>query len=251
VHAFDRTRALQAQLQEASDRKKRKIDGQTESSERFAPGSRSPASMPVNSHSMPTRSSRVRFHRVLCCALFLALAVTAQASGRDPDWAQPLHRAGVPNFYRVSANLYRSAQPDADGMKALKAMGIRTVVNLRTFHSDRELLAGTGLDSEHIYMKTWHPEEEDVVRFLRIVADPARQPVLVHCQHGSDRTGMMVAFYRVIVQGWSKEKAAHEMTEGGYGFHEIWQNLVHWLDDADLSRIRREAGLANKGELVR
>jgi protein tyrosine/serine phosphatase len=204
----------------------------------------------MNDFSRTARGSRFRLHAVFWGTLFLAIAVTAQASGRDPDWAQPLHREGVPNFYRVSANLYRSAQPDADGMKALKDMGIRTVVNLRAFHSDHGLLAGTGLDSEHIYMKTWHPEEEDVVRFLRIVTDPARQPVLVHCQHGSDRTGMMVAFYRVIVQGWSKQKAAREMTEGGYGFHEIWQNLVHWLDQANLSRIRREAGLAKKGALL-
>ncbi len=176
--------------------------------------------------------------------LTLVLATTATAAPRDPAWAQPLHRKGVPNFYRISANLYRSAQPDAEGMKALKAMGIRTVVNLRAFHSDRDEIGSTGLVSEHIYMKTWHPEREDVVRFLRIATDPARQPVLVHCQHGSDRTGMMVAFYRVIVQGWSKERAAREMTEGGYGFHEIWQNLVRWLDAADIDGIRRDAGLA-------
>jgi protein tyrosine phosphatase (PTP) superfamily phosphohydrolase (DUF442 family) len=205
----------------------------------------------MNDISRAAPRSRFRLHAVFWGALFFALALPAQATGRNPDWAQPLHRAGVPNFYRVSANLYRSAQPDADGMKVLKAMGIRTVVNLRAFHSDHDLLAGTGLYSEHIYMKTWHPEEEDVVRFLRIVTDPARQPVLVHCQHGSDRTGMMVAFYRVIVQGWSTEQAAREMTEGGYGFHEIWQNLVHWLEDANLSRIRREAGLSNKGESAR
>lgn len=174
----------------------------------------------------------------------LVLAAAVAAAPRDPAWAQPLHRKGVPNFYRVNANLYRSAQPDAEGMKALKAMGIRTVVNLRAFHSDRDEIGSTGLMSEHIYMKTWHPEREDVVRFLRIVTDPARQPVLVHCQHGSDRTGMMVASYRVVVQGWSKERAAREMTEGGYGFHEIWQNLVRWLDAADIDGIRRDAGLA-------
>jgi protein tyrosine phosphatase (PTP) superfamily phosphohydrolase (DUF442 family) len=196
--------------------------------------------------SLQIRGARRPLQWSLWIGILLAISATASASPRNPDWAQPLHRAGVPNFYRVSPNLYRSAQPDAEGMKALKAMGIRTVVSLRSFHTDRDLLAGTGLGYEHIYMKTWHPEEEDVVRFLRIVTDPSRQPVLVHCQHGSDRTGMMVAFYRVVVQGWSKEKAAREMTEGGYGFHEIWQNLVRWMERADLARIRREAGLTNK-----
>ena len=92
-------------------------------------------------------------------------------------------------------------------------------------------------------MKTWHPETEDVVRFLRIVSDPERAPVLVHCQHGADRTGAMSALYRIMVQGWSQEEALREMTEGGYNFHEIWINLLPWLKGLDLARIRREAGL--------
>jgi protein tyrosine/serine phosphatase len=192
------------------------------------------------------RCSLLRFRLGLGSAglIFLFLGLAAGAAPRNPDWAQPLHRPGVPNFYRVSATLYRSAQPDAVGMRELKAMGIRTVVNLRAFHSDRDEIGTTGLVSKHIYMKTWHPEREDVVRFLRIATNPSYQPVLVHCQHGSDRTGMMVAFYRVIVQGWSTKQAAREMTEGGYGFHEIWQNLVEYLDKADMQGIRRQIGLA-------
>src|SRR5262245_26418809 len=72
---------------------------------------------------------------------------------------------GLENFARVSEELYRGAQPTAEGMQELARLGIKTVVDLRSFHSDRDELRGTGLRYAHIPCKAWHPEEEDVVRF--------------------------------------------------------------------------------------
>ena len=131
-------------------------------------------------------------------------------------------------------------------MKRLKAKGIETIVNLRSFHSDRDEIADTGLGYEHIYMKAWHAEDEEVVRFLQIVINPKRVPVLVHCQHGADRTGTMCAIYRVAVQGWTREDALKEMTEGGYGFHGIWSNLQSYLLEFDIESIKHKAGLGNR-----
>jgi len=119
---------------------------------------------------------------------------------RPEHWAKPMEMKGVPNLHKVSDTLYRSAQPSAEGMRNLKAEGIETIVNLRSFHSDRDEIGDTGLAYEHIYMKTWHPEEEEAVRLLQIVTNPKRSPVLVHCQHGADRTGTMCALYRIAVQ---------------------------------------------------
>jgi protein tyrosine/serine phosphatase len=150
---------------------------------------------------------------------------------------------GVPNLHKVSDGLYRSAQPTDKGMANLRDLGIETVVNLRSMHSDRDEIGETGLAYEHIYMKAWHPEEEDVVRFLQIVTNPKRQPVLVHCQHGADRTGTMCALYRILVQGWTKEDAIEEMREGGYGYHAIFRNLPKFIDSLDLDAIRKRAGL--------
>ena len=104
-------------------------------------------------------------------------------------------------------------------------------------------LGDTGLAYEHITMKPWYPEEKEAVRFLKIVTDPQHTPVLVHCQHGSDRTGTMVALYRIAVQGWSKNEAIREMTEGGFRFHRIWSNLPRWIEKLDIDRIKREAGM--------
>jgi hypothetical protein len=57
-------------------------------------------------------------------------------------------------------------------MQNLKEKGVATVVNLRSFHSDLDEIGETGLACEYIYMKAWHPEREDIVRFLQIVTDP-------------------------------------------------------------------------------
>jgi len=180
--------------------------------------------------------------------MFLAaacgLAGAAQPAAERPEnWAKPVEAGGVPNFFRVSDDLYRSGQPTAEGMRNLKRLGVTTIVNLRSFHSDRDEIGNTGLAYEHIYMKAWHPERKEAVRFLQIVTDPKRTPVLVHCQHGADRTGAMVAIYRVAVQGWTKEEAIREMTEGGYGFHAIWTNLPRWIRNLDIDAVAEEAGL--------
>jgi protein tyrosine phosphatase (PTP) superfamily phosphohydrolase (DUF442 family) len=179
----------------------------------------------------------------------------AWVSGADPlianrpeTWAQPVRLAGVPNLYRVSEALYRGDQPSPLGMENLKKLGVKTILNLRSFHSDRDEIGATGLAYEHIYMKPWHPEEEDVVRFLKLVSDPKRAPVLVHCQHGADRTGTMIAIYRIAVQGWSKTEAIREMTQGGFGFHQTWSNLPRWIRKLDIEQIKREAGLNRRPE---
>ena len=164
------------------------------------------------------------------------------AANRHVHWAQPIAIDGVPNLHKVSDDLYRSAQPTAEGMRNLKKMGIETIVNLRSFHSDKDEIGQTGLGYEHIYMKAWHPEEEDIVRFLQIVTNKKRTPVLIHCQHGADRTGTMCAVYRIAIQGWTKKEALEEMTKGGFGFHGVWKNLTHWINDLDIEKIRKAAG---------
>jgi len=172
-----------------------------------------------------------------------AYGAETSPANRPARWAKPIQVKGVPNLHKVSDTLYRSAQPSAEGMKNLKAMGIETIVNLRSFHSDRDEIGDTGLAYEHTHMKAWHAEEEDAVKFLQIVTNPKRCPVLVHCQHGADRTGTMCALYRVTVQGWSKEEALKEMTQGGFGFHGIWENLIQWINGLDIETIKKRAGI--------
>ena len=169
-------------------------------------------------------------------------ATTAPVT-RPTKWAKPLQLPGCPNLHKVSDNLYRGAQPSAEGMKQLKKLEIKTIVNLRSLHSDRDEMGKLGFGYEHIHMKAWHAEDEDIVRFLKTVTDKANFPVFVHCQHGADRTGVTCAVYRVAVQGWSKEDALKEMTEGGYGFHRAWRNLPSYVRKLDVDEIKRRAAL--------
>jgi protein tyrosine/serine phosphatase len=178
-----------------------------------------------------------------CRAQTPALSSAAAVSDVRPEsWAQPLSRPGLPNFFKVSEGLYRGAQPTAAGLKSLKELGVKTVIDLRAGHSDSVPIPA-GLDMVRIPMRAWRAPEADMVRFLRLAADPKRGPVFVHCQHGADRTGLMVAVYRLAVQGWSKDEAVREMTSGGYGFHPVWKNIPAALRKLDVAKLKKAAGL--------
>lgn len=164
------------------------------------------------------------------------------SEARLTTWAKPLKVVGVENVYRVSPDLYRSEQPTPIGMGNLEKLGVKTVVSLRAFHSDRDLIRGTELGYERIRFETWAPDDEELVRFLKIASDDSKTPVLVHCLHGSDRTGAMCAACRIVIQGWSKDAAITEMKSGGYGHHKIWGNLEKWIRGLDIDALRAKAG---------
>ena len=145
---------------------------------------------------------------------------------------------GLSNFAMISDALCRGAQPTAEGFSQLQQLGIKTVVNLRQFHSDRWKMKGLNFKYIHIRCKAWRPEEEDVVKFLRIVTDPAMQPVFVHCQHGADRTGMMVAAYRIAIQGWTPDNALVELPR--FGFHTIFPRVPRYIESFAVDEIRRK-----------
>ena len=162
-------------------------------------------------------------------------------SPRPTTWAVHIARSGLPNCFQLTTNFYRGAQPSKKGMAALNTMGIKTVVNLRTFHSDDGKLAGTGLQSSRLKLQPWKMSDEEAVHFLKIAGDTNNLPMFVHCQRGADRTGTMCALYRLAYCGWTKDEAIREMKEGGFGFNPTWQNLVKYLEHADIEDLKRRA----------
>ena len=78
------------------------------------------------------------------------------------------------------------------------------------------------------------------------MGDPGRLPVFVHCRQGADRTGMMCAMYRIVVCGWTKPEAIDEMKNGGFDFNPVWDNLVSFIEKADVEKLEREAGIGSK-----
>jgi len=165
---------------------------------------------------------------------------SAGEQNRPPQWAVPIKLQGVGNLHKINDVLYRSAQPTEEGMKNLEKMGIKTIINLRAFHSDKDKLKGTGLLNNALSVKTWHIEDEDVIKVLKIISKKENSPFLIHCQHGADRTGVMSAMYRIVVQGWSKDEAIREMVDRSYGFHSIWSNIIEYVKNVDVEKIKQE-----------
>lgn len=175
-------------------------------------------------------------------ALLVAFAFTAFAADHPEKWAQPVKDAKIENLHRITPGLYRSAQPDADGFRAAEKLGIRTVINLRDNNDDIEPAKGTRLRLIRLEMSAWDVDEERVARVLALLREKEHGPFLVHCQHGADRTGLMMAMYRIIEQGWKKEDALAELKDGGYGFHSVWRNISKYvgnLTDARIAALRK------------
>ena len=194
---------------------------------------------------------RIRILGLACLLVLLGACSsfadqTTRDKTRPASWATKLDRRGLSNFYEVTTNLYRGAQPTAQGMSELKDMGIRTVLNLRSFHSDNSLIARGDLNLARLHMEPWHAKDGDVVQFLKIVSNTNNLPVFVHCQRGADRTGMLCAVYRVAVCGWTKDAAVQEMKEGGFAFNPAWQNLVVYVKRLDVDALRKRAGITGK-----
>ena len=190
---------------------------------------------------------RLKICQGVAVLLFLVttIAVLAEESTNRPaNWAQKIQVAGIQNCYCVTTNLYRGAQPTAEGMAQLKAMGIKTVVNLRAWHSDKDKVAGTGLVSVRFEMEPWRGDTEEVVDFLKVVTTTTNLPAFVHCERGADRTGMMCAMYRIAVCGWTKQQGIDEMKNGGFNFNPVWQDLVTFIEKADIADIKHRAGIA-------
>jgi len=170
----------------------------------------------------------------------LSCALNRVESSRPAQWATPVQLRGAPNLYKVTDYLYRSGQPTEEGMKNLKTLGIKTIINLRAFYFDSDKIRETGLLVEELSVKVWDIEDADVVRVLRTIRKRENSPFLLHCSNGADRAGVMIAMFRVVEQGWTKEEAIQEMVNGGYGFHHIWFRIVGYVKHADVERIRKQ-----------
>jgi protein tyrosine phosphatase (PTP) superfamily phosphohydrolase (DUF442 family) len=198
---------------------------------------------------------RLRAYRYGAVALAAANLGASTANGSptqpSPDtqrpltWAQPMSDTRVDNLHRITPTLYRSAKISADDVPALRALGIRKVVSFRAFHSDARVLEGSGITLQRIRINTWDIRDADMIAALKALRDVDRDgPVLIHCQHGADRTGLVSALYRVVYQGWSVAQAEDELLNGGYGFHPVCKNIKRYLDQVDVARLRQEVSAA-------
>lgn len=144
--------------------------------------------------------------------------------------ASPPMTHGIPNFAVVKDGVYRGGQPTVEGWAYLKSIGVRRAVKLNEGHDwDAERMGFTifncplSFEQQIGISSIWDNEALNDICYM------IPPPVFVHCEHGQDRTGLIVAVYRVRVDGWTKADAEAEMLE--HGFHKALAGLWNYWKD--------------------
>lgn len=159
------------------------------------------------------------------CYILLVFALTMSCLSFSVDNTQ-FHSISIPNFHKVDTNIYRGARPRQQGIREKKQMGIKTIVNLEgeifekvpgEVKKEKQWAEEAGIRFFHVSMHPFFaPKIEEIEQALNYISNPENQPVFVHCYRGSDRTGIVIAAYRIKFQGWSVEKAYNEMKTYGH-----------------------------------
>ena len=133
----------------------------------------------------------------------------------------------LPRFQQVNERLYRSGQPRAGGVARLRELGIKTIINLRgtsaQTQADEAEARALGLNYFNVELPRWgRPSDTRVRHILELIDAPENGRVLVHCKDGVDRTGMIVAIYRLTHDGWTSHKALAEAERSGMRRIQFW-----------------------------
>lgn len=154
----------------------------------------------------------------------------------------------IKNFHPVADGIYRGGRPSRQGLRALSKLGFKTVLSFRWRKApiavERTHVEELGMRFINIPLNYWSlPNQEQIDEFLAIIDDSRNYPIFVHCFHGADRTGLLMAIYRVNRCGWSFDEAYREMV--ACGFHRFRTQHFKW---ALWRMARRTAALAASKE---
>lgn len=171
--------------------------------------------------------------------LLVGVGAAETVKDRPANWAQPVADSSLGNFYRVSDDLYRSEQPTPADIPELQRVGIRTVLSLRHYHHDSRKFDEAHLASLQCRMDAGSVSIPELIEVLRLIRTSPK-PVLVHCWHGSDRTGFVVAGYRMVFMGWTADAAIDELKRGGFGYHAFfYPNVIKALRAMNVAEVRQ------------
>jgi len=150
-------------------------------------------------------------------------AVITKSCTLEHNIGRHLSLEGVPNFGEVTPTLYRGGQPSAEGFGALARMGITIVVDTGRSRRDERLVESLGMTYVSLPWYCPFPRDKVFARFMEITRANPRKKIFVHCRFGDDRTGMMIAAYRMAEQHWTAKEAMQEMHQFGYrGLHHLF-----------------------------
>ena len=169
---------------------------------------------------------------VLVAALSFAFPIAGFAGGPGATIA-PGTTVRIDNFGRIDTRYYRGSQPKGRDYNDLAAIGVKTIINLTSDDAqpnEKALTEQAGMTYVQIPM-TMHraPTQLQLAEFFRVVDDPARQPVFVHCVGGKHRTGVMTAAYRMAEDRWTADQAFKEMKDYHFGFDFLHQEFKDFV----------------------
>lgn len=145
----------------------------------------------------------------------------------------------IKNLHKIDEGVYRSSQPNNVEFEKLEKSGLKNVLNLRRWNSDNDEAKNTTLNLFHVKIRAEAIKEDDLLKALLIIKN-REGDILIHCHHGSDRTGAVAAMYRIVFQNWSKEQAIEELKNGGYGFHNIYTNIPRLINNIDIESFKKK-----------
>jgi protein tyrosine/serine phosphatase len=154
--------------------------------------------------------------------------------GTQAAWSKGGQSEAVSNFAKVTDTLYRGAQPSNEGFSSLQKMGVSIIVN---FRNEADETAAEKREVESLGMKyvgiPWkgsdEPSSAQIVQFLNLVRANSQAKIFVHCLRGADRTGTMIAAYRVVVEHKPVPEAVSEMHKFHYD-HFFLPQLQRYVD---------------------
>lgn len=175
------------------------------------------------------------------CFLLTLILLTRLSGAQNSNCTEALsiNAGDFSNLYQISDKLYRSEQPENNDWNVLNEKGVITVINLRRRDTNAEAPSGN-IKRVHLRMRAGKIEAEKVAECLRIIY-ASEGKVLVHCLHGSDRTGCVVACYRMVYCGWTREQAINEFLQDTFGYHRFWfPGILKFLEEVNIEDLKRE-----------
>jgi protein tyrosine/serine phosphatase len=169
---------------------------------------------------------------------FITTMLFAQET-RPDNWAKRVNNFAFKNLYRLNDSIYRSEQPDEKGFKVIDSLKIKSVLSLRSSYKDAKLTGKSIFNLYQVGMAADSFTDEEIIKALQIIRNSPK-PLLIHCVHGADRTGVVVAMYRILFNGFTKEQAIDEMKNGDYNFHKVYQNIPDYIKKADIEYIKNK-----------
>jgi protein tyrosine/serine phosphatase len=172
------------------------------------------------------------FAATIAFSIALSTATAQQTPPANP--AELLTAPGLNNAARVSGNLYRGAQPKADGYAELKKLGIDVVVSFldgnHDIQKEKDLVESAGMTFISVPWNAVHdPPRSTVVLFFATLRDNEGKKIFVNDVQGADRTGLMVALYRIVHDHWTVEQAAAEMNDFHFHRHAM-PHMAHYVE---------------------